>query len=482
MKFLRHVYKTTLRPKSFPCFSLTTNSWDDYGTKCLFYLNYHAADGNTVGIGSVKILQKDADQTVIPERFEVLDDTFISLGQDVEFYQRLLSHCGRPMADDVLSALRDITWQPPLAIPFEPTSPFRNALLRENSAHKARRFGQSIILGSEIDERFSFRYSVQIPGATEPFDVEIDLDERDDVPGRIVCVIGRNAVGKTQFLASLANDLVQLTQTSEETIRKRDERFYGQRPIFTRVITISYSAFDKFARPKSQHASYVYCGIRNEKGGLSRTHLVDTYRANLARIRDAGRGHEWVSYMQRILGDSSNILSERLSVEAESEDIDDEALSVLSSGQSILANFVTAFVAWIQPNSLVLFDEPETHLHPNAVASLFGVLNDILSDYKSFAILATHSPLVIQEVPSKRVVVFTREGNATTAERLSVESFGESISELTRHVFETIEIPHQFKIILDQLAKTASFEEVMALFANRLSFSAQAFLLTRYEN
>ncbi len=186
--------------------------------------------------------------------------------------------------------------------------------------------------------------------------------------------------------------------------------------------------------------------------------------------------------MQKILGDSSDALAEKLTHEAESQDVEDESLSLLSSGQAILANFVTALMGWIEPNSLVLFDEPETHLHPNAVASLFRVLNDILTQYNSFAVVATHSPVVIQEVPSKRVLFFTREGDVTFAERLSVESFGESISELTRHVFETIEIPHFYKEVLRDLAREYSFNEVMELFDDKLSVAAQSYLLTRYEN
>lgn len=484
MQFIRHSYRTSFEPKSFPSFSLTTNTWDDYGTKCLFLLTYHAAIDKTASIGAVKILQRGKDTTSIPREFDEsgIGDEFISLGQDIEYYENLLKHCGREVAESVLLSLRDITWQPPLAASFEPTSAYRNALLRDNSAYKALRFGQSIIFEQPIDESFSFTYRAEIPGATNPFEVEISLDEKDKVPGRIVSIIGRNAVGKTRFLASLANDLVQLAQSSKETIQKREDRFFGQRPIFTRVITVSYSAFDKFSRPKSQHASYVYCGIRSEKGGLSRSHLLDTYKANLSRITESSRTHEWISYMQRILGDSSQVLSDQLSAEAAGDDTTDESLSLLSSGQSILAHFVTALVAWIQPNSLILFDEPETHLHPNAVASLFGVLNDILKDYSSFAIVATHSPVVIQEIPGKRVVVFRREGNSTTASPLLVESFGENISELTRHVFETNEIPHHYKDVLDGLSNKYSFEAVMELFDNRLSISAQSYLIARYED
>lgn len=486
MIFFRVAYKSSIKPTTYPSFSLTTNDWDDYGTECTFYLNFYPKAGEKIGIGGLKILQKGTSKTLIPEKFDTLDDTnnnFISLGQDIEFYENLLENCGRSQAENVLTALCDIAWQPPLAIPFETTSAYRNALFRNNSALKARRFGQAIIQGLPIDERFAFKYRLDIPNATSSFDVNIDLDEKDEIPGRIVSIIGRNAVGKTQFLASLAGDLVQLAKnTSKESIEEREDRFYEQRPIFTRIITVSYSAFDKFARPKSKHASYVYCGIRNEKGGLSKSHLIETYRTNMEKLRAANRESEWLNYMKRILGEDSSILDNQLDISAGDEDFTEKALSLLSSGQSILANFVTALVAWIQPNSLILFDEPETHLHPNAVASLFGVFNEILEDYKSFSIIATHSPVVIQEIPGKRVIVFRREGNQTTAEPLAVESFGESISELTRHVFETIEIPHHYKKILKDLAEDFSFSEIMALFKGRLSVSAQSYLMTRYKN
>jgi hypothetical protein len=90
----------------------------------------------------------------------------------------------------------------------------------------------------------------------------------------VVGIIGRNAVGKTRFLAQLSEDLVQLYRTSAEALEIRDKRFPGGRPLFTRVLTISYSAFDRFKRPpENSGSSYVYCGIRNESGNLSRKSL-----------------------------------------------------------------------------------------------------------------------------------------------------------------------------------------------------------------
>jgi predicted ATPase len=137
-------------------------------------------------------------------------------------------------------------------------------------------------------------------------------------------------------------------------------------------------------------------------------------------------------------------------------------------------------MAWIQPNSLVLFDEPETHLHPNAVASLFLVLSQVLEEFDSYAVVATHSPVVIQEIPAKRVLVFQREGNVTTAELLRVESFGESVTELTRHVFETNEVESLYRRTLRDLAEEETAEAVLARFSLGLSLSAEAYLLAQY--
>jgi ATPase subunit of ABC transporter with duplicated ATPase domains len=79
----------------------------------------------------------------------------------------------------------------------------------------------------------------------------VDFDPEDKVPGRIACLIGRNAVGKTQVLASLATDLTQIARKAEKEVKERDDRFHGKRPLFTRVLAVSYSAFDKFTRSRA---------------------------------------------------------------------------------------------------------------------------------------------------------------------------------------------------------------------------------------
>jgi hypothetical protein len=103
--------------------------------------------------------------------------------------------------------------------------------------------------------------------------VNLNFDDKDDIPGRVFGIIGRNATGKTRFLSHLAEDLVKIRRTSLKTEQQREESFHPRRPIFNRLLALSFSAFDQFSRPESEQISYVYCGIRNTKGALSRKNL-----------------------------------------------------------------------------------------------------------------------------------------------------------------------------------------------------------------
>jgi energy-coupling factor transporter ATP-binding protein EcfA2 len=479
--------KGTGEKQAPPYFYLATDRWNDFGYRTQFHLTYVNQLGQEERVGAVKILKKTQGPehevdltTALPESFNKLEESYISLGQSESYYKDLFDLLGTK-AGAVLEALNDIAWQPSLARDFEPTPAYRNSLIRENGAQLARRFGREWVLGIQVRNRVAFSYCCHIEGAELPLAVHIDFNGKDELPGRVVGIIGRNAVGKTRFLANLAIDLTQISRTSTKAINRREERFPYGRPLFTRVLAVSYSAFDRFRRPAPEKTmSYMYCGIRSEQGSLSRTSLVNSYKRNQIRIHQLERQSEWARHVKTILGDLSEDVFERLSVELEETSEGQEPLSLLSSGQAMLCHFVTAVLAWIEPKSLVLFDEPETHLHPNAVASLFVVLTDILRSYDSYAVIATHSPVVIQEIPGKRVVLFRREASVTTAEPLGLESFGESVTELTRHVFETIEVESLYRKTLRDLARDEEFADVVKLFENGLSLNAKAYLLAQY--
>ncbi|MNM41015.1 hypothetical protein D3C81_518260 [compost metagenome] len=429
-------------------------------------------------MGDVKILQRGERSTKLPENFSDLGEDYFSLGQAEEYYTNMRDHLPKTHWG-ILEALNDVVVKPQLLDEIETTSGFRNSLIRFNEAKICLRDGLAILNRQPREKGYDFTYTGEIPGATSGIKIDVNLQPNDLVPGRILAIIGRNGVGKTQFLAKLARDLAIPQRVSKETNDQVELAFEPSRPLFSRVIALSFSAFDRFQRPEpKEFFSYIYCGVRDDSGGLSRKALEARHLQYLKRILEQGREEDWEQHVADVLDTPRKTVS----IERAIEELENGQTASMSSGQSILAYFISAALAYLKAGSLVLFDEPEIHLHPNAVALLMQTLQALLKQYESYAIIATHSPVVIQEVPRKRVIRFEREGNITNSHALGRESFGENIAELTRLVFETIEIPNFYKQTLKGLAKQYTFDQVSEMFDEQLSLHATAYLASLYED
>ncbi|WXG61333.1 AAA family ATPase [Campylobacter concisus] len=88
----------------------------------------------------------------------------------------------------------------------------------------------------------------------------------------------------------------------------------------------------------------------------------------------------------------------------------------------------------MEEKTLVLLDEPESHLHPPLLSSFMRALSDLLMKNNAVAIIATHSPVVLQEVPKSCVWRLGRFGLEAKAERFDIETFGETIGTLTKEI------------------------------------------------
>ena len=72
----------------------------------------------------------------------------------------------------------------------------------------------------------------------------------------------------------------------------------------------------------------------------------------------------------------------------------------MSSGHAVVLLTLTRLVATVEEKTLVLIDEPESHLHPPLLSAFIRALSDLLLDRNGLSIIATHSPVVLQEVPN----------------------------------------------------------------------------------
>src|SRR3546814_7397554 len=106
-----------------------------------------------------------------------------------------------------------------------------------------------------------------------------------------------------------------------------------------------------------------------------------------------------------------------------------------STGHKIAMHAFAPLVAYTGPKSIVLFDEPESHLHPPLLAALMHAVRAVLRHNDAFAVVATHSPVVVQETMGRHIAVVRRFGAETRIAAPRIETYGESIGELTNEIF-----------------------------------------------
>ena len=460
---------------SFPCCILTKDNWNDYGYYTLFSLSYLQNEQEKIEIGNVKIIQHDKTSPFLPSHFTVLDKTYYSLGQNLQYYQNLSSL----QYQNILNPINDIVLNTALQEEIEDTSAYKNSLTRFSDAERAKQKGLRVLQSQNYkDDNFNFNFTCLLKHASEKHSVEFNFTKHDYLPYRINCLIGKNGTGKTQFISQLASAL-----SGQQGLRSAS--FYPQKPLFSRVIAISYSRFDKFVRPtKDRVFSYKYSGLKDSKGLKSQSKFIKSFISSYNKIQKKDRSQTWYFFVCKLIDKNiiDNILQQIKTLNIEDED--NITLDInFSSGQFMLLYVLTDILAYIQEDSLLIFDEPETHLHPNATATLINTINALLIHYDSYAILATHSPLIIQEIPSKYVHVFAKEGDIPdikTLDTYGIESFGENLSIINNTIFNTEHIDNLYKDYLIKISKKHTYENALKIFDDNLSFNAKLYLKNQY--
>ncbi|MGL4914125.1 MAG: AAA family ATPase, partial [Romboutsia sp.] len=260
---------------------------------------------------------------------------------------------------------------------------------------------------------------------------------------------------------------------------------------FSKSIALSYSIFDEFFNPNKEKQenneknieddfnrnenvlnsefNYIYCGMRNGDGILSTEDLQEKLNKSLESIIDKNREDKWKKIILELFESNYSHFIDEV--------FENRNIEKLSSGQSILVVSFTEVIANIENESLILFDEPETHLHPNAISNLMRMINKLLNEFNSYCIMTTHSPMIIQEIPSKYVRVIERNNDMAFIKRLSIESFGENITNIINDVFRVSNSESNYKFILEDIYNSSlCIEDVEVKFDNNLSFNALTFL------
>jgi len=459
------------------------DNWNDYGHRTSFGMSFCNDSGQVFEVGAVKILHIEDDEDeayalhtreFIGTQIDRLDNNFCSLGQDLAYYKNLQNFLPDEY-QDVLARMNDIAIFDEIREQVWDCTGVQASLLRFSSAEKALKEAKEILGLLKVEEKnLSFDYLARVPYDSVPVKLSFDFKQNPLLPYRLNIIIGKNGTGKTQLLTRLANSLSGYTDDLE------DEVFPNGRPAFDKIMSISYSAFDSFKRPKYDNAddtrvlfSYVYCGIQSENGTLSLEQLQNNLKDAYYKVLEKDRREIWLQVLAELLE------QEHSSVISLIEQEQFNAIN-LSSGQHILICTVTELIANIENESIILFDEPEIHLHPNAISNLLRMFNLLLDHFNSYAIFSTHSPLILQEVPSRYINILERTDNLFTVRKPDAECFGNNVSDIIFDVFDVSNNESNYKSVLLALSKSMPYDEILNIFSNRLSFNALIFLKSCY--
>ena len=94
----------------------------------------------------------------------------------------------------------------------------------------------------------------------------------------------------------------------------------------------------------------------------------------------------------------------------------------------------------------------------------FCTLNELLAEFLSYAIVATHSPLVVRECVDSNVYMMVRnEYDEPTIKTVPFRTFGEDLTTLYENIFGFQEMnSHFYKTIKDMINKSQySFESIL---------------------
>lgn len=479
---------------------LYVDRWDDWGKyRTQFSLHVADEDGEVHHIGSVKIghkglmpsgkVSKGHRAPALAEKFDALSEDYFSLGQSESYYDSL-NELSEALRSRVLKGLRDCAADLRIFETWRDEDVMRESLLRDVRDSTVTGRLNRLTRGDAKLTKFEFTYHLPTARGSPPASMSFDVTPDSQPPTNVHVLIGRNGVGKTRCMRQLALALLGRNAdngNSAGTIEMQAEDTGGA-VAFAGLVLVSFSAFDEFElAPAEADAMNCYqVGLKHPASSEERStaksfdDLGTDFASSLKRCQSgvmAGRWRRAVSTLEEddlfAEADVTSLLDEQSDVSLKSRAR--RLFKNLSSGHAVVLLTVTRLVELVDERTLVLLDEPEGHLHPPLLASFVRCLSDLLVRRNGVAIVATHSPVVLQEVPRSCAWKLRRSGKTSIVERPTVETFGENIGVITREVFGLQVTQSGFhKLLQDAVSDGSSYQRVLSKFDGQLGDEAKA--------
>jgi ABC-type branched-subunit amino acid transport system ATPase component len=435
------------------------------------------------------------------------DHQFFTMLPDMEAYRRLVQTLDADDAVQALTALNDLV----ALNEFESTAAildlaiqsevFSLSFMRSSDSYFAYKNAGSLLRGLSSEQTgilspvLAIRF--QLPGRQNEHHLRFSFDHAADLPKRIAVIIGKNGVGKSQTLGRIAR--AALDGASALTDGTVDGR-----PLINRLLAFAptneaESVFpsDKRKRPRIWYQRYSMNRSRRSRRNEYLSDLIvqvarstqmiagksrwEIFTEALSAITKSDELHlpsrspssDYVPLAKLPRGAEQRMLERFASIDSKREPIrvvDGEGYP-LSSGEISFLKFAAQVSLQIENGSLLLMDEPETHLHPNFISRFVSLLDGLLEATGSAAIIATHSAYFVREVFREQVTVLSVDSNnIVNAQRPTLRTFGADVGAISYFVFGEDEPSKLAADVKNRLlASGESWPQICELYKDELS-------------
>lgn len=168
------------------------------------------------------------------------------MGQDVDYYQNLVSQLDREVVSEILIALGDVAYLSERLQMAEREKAFTSSLLRVVNRTTIVQQYSKILRGEAPLTPYDFYYVKPVKNRSAGLRINFSVEPESKPSSNMHVLIGRNGVGKTTILNSMVEALVTPT---EETLGnghflRNHHTWLGDRPIgqdeFAGVVSVSF--------------------------------------------------------------------------------------------------------------------------------------------------------------------------------------------------------------------------------------------------
>lgn len=479
---------------------LWANNWNDHGLKTMFHLRYFDLNGKRYDIGTLKIgefnMKENQYSPNIPNSFNQLSNNFFSLGQDTEYYSNIMSLNSEEIRKHLLFSLKDIAADEDLYSRVSNEEITSISLFRFLTNETVEGQFRRILSGGAQLTNYSFSYFARshIQEELNQFKLYFDVKPGSRPPTNLHVLIGSNGAGKTHIL----NSMLRTLRFPEREIGIGNYFISnGEKNVcpFANLVFVSFNAFDNFRSFQNYEfdagqIQFTYVGLqkvaesyRSNEMTLTKTpeDLVEEFSNSAKLCKIGAKLGRWKKALNVLEADTAFFDAEITDlVDVPDADFLHESRELyrrLSSGHKIVLLTITKLIECVHEKTLVLMEEPESHLHPPLLSAFMRALSDLLIDRNGVAVVATHSPVILQEVPRSCVWNIFRRGNHTRVGRPKRQTFGENIGILTGEVFGLEVTQSGFHNMLNKESNVAdSVDEVLAKFDDGVGTEGRALI------